>query len=716
MRMNAAVAGLAASLILVGFAGCGDDAPNNGPDPEDLKDESDQVDGKADAWDARNDPDRFSRGLNYALDELPLSGRSEHEAWPSTYWPTYQDSVNVRWNGDHTPAQLYDIAFNGWTPAEGFGELRPFESGNCAEDSWDEEYYDSLGPLATHVSANMGNKRSRDGVDSDGDGEVDECDDNDGVATWWGLCHAWVPAAMLEDRPLRAVTWNGVTFETGDLEALLILAYNRSPADMIGGRCNELSTREDAARQLGCRLPELEAGDSDSRDECTEQQLAGYVIERDDHGRADEDECRDTNPGALHIIMTNYLGLQHRAFAEDRTWDLQVWNQPVVAYNVSKQEEITIERANELLDATGDTYPFNADAAKLYEVEATMTYITESHASTTPADASRFERNDRYTYILEVDADGEVIGGEYFGDSREDHPDFLWSPRALTRSSVPNLDLENVRMLVRMSREAEPVVNGDVIVADGAGGLAIPDNNATGVSGTATVSDGVFVGSLNVVLDVEHTYIGDLKIVLSHGGVERVIHNNEGGSDNNINRTIPVQGFEGADASGVWTLTVVDSAAQDTGSVKSWKLQIVPAEGAPEPEGEVEESGAGGAIPDDNADGISRTIAVDEAGTVDGVEVAVKITHTYIGDLTVTLSHGGVSHVLHNKDGGSRDDIDKVYTVHAFDGQDAAGEWVLSIVDSAAQDTGTLGFLESGRQSERWRAAAAGNRARGIPG
>ena len=100
-----------------------------------------------------------------------------------------------------------------------------------------------------------------------------------------------------------------------------------------------------------------------------------------------------------------------------------------------------------------EEYSFNEDAAFFYKVAARVTYITESKASVTPAASKDFERNDYYTYILELDADRKVIGGEWYGASRKKHPDFLWNPERAWRSAVPNLDLEKVRELIRLSRE-----------------------------------------------------------------------------------------------------------------------------------------------------------------------------------------------------------------------------------------------------------------------
>ena len=41
-----------------------------------------------------------------------------------------------------------------------------------------------------------------------------------------------------------------------------------------------------------------------------------------------------------------------------------------------------------------------------------------------------------------------------------------------------------------------------------------------------------------------------------------------------IEASFDLGGFSGVDAKGDWTLSVVDSAAQDTGTLKSWALTL----------------------------------------------------------------------------------------------------------------------------------------------
>ena len=103
---------------------------------------------------------------------------------------------------------------------------------------------------------------------------------------------------------------------------------------------------------------------------------------------------------------------------------------------------------------------------------------------------------------------------------------------------------------------------------------SIPDNNPTGVSTTIAVPDSGTVGSVKLTVDIQHTYRGDLTVQLIHAGQTQTIWAEEGGSADNIMSTVDVSGFTGSALSGDWTLKVVDSAAQDTGTIRTWKLEI----------------------------------------------------------------------------------------------------------------------------------------------
>ncbi len=70
--------------------------------------------------------------------------------------------------------------------------------------------------------------------------------------------------------------------------------------------------------------------------------------------------------------------------------------------------------------------------------------------------------------------------------------------------------------------------------------------------------------------------------------------------------------------------------------------------------------------------------------------VEVHITHTYIGDLAVSLiAPDTTAYVLHNRTGGSADNINQTYTTN-LSSEVANGTWKLRVNDSANGDIGTL--------------------------
>ena len=97
------------------------------------------------------------------------------------------------------------------------------------------------------------------------------------------------------------------------------------------------------------------------------------------------------------------------------------------------------------------------------------------------------------------------------------------------------------------------------------------------------------------------------------------------------------------------------------------------------------------AIPDNNPAGVTSNLAVAESFTLTELSVEVNITHTFIGDLNVTLiGPNGTAVVLHNRTGGGADNIHQTYPVTAFAGLDVAGAWQLKVTDLAGADVGTL--------------------------
>lgn len=100
---------------------------------------------------------------------------------------------------------------------------------------------------------------------------------------------------------------------------------------------------------------------------------------------------------------------------------------------------------------------------------------------------------------------------------------------------------------------------------------------------------------------------------------------------------------------------------------------------------------------------VEDTISISGCSTLANVGVYVLIPHTYIGDLIVTLeSPAGTSVTLHDRSGGTTENIIGWYpstltvegpgSLSDFVGEDANGNWKLTVSDNAGGDEGTLEF------------------------
>lgn len=231
--------------------------------------------------------------------------------------------------------------------------------------------------------------------------------------------------------------------------------------------------------------------------------------------------------------------------------------------------------------------------------------------------------------------------------------------------------------------------------------LAIPDRDPAGISSAIEVARSGQIKTLDVFLDIEHTYIGDLQVTLvSPQGLQVVLHSRAGASTHNLVATynsmsIPaLVELHGLEAQGSWTLKVVDLALRDTGRLRSWGMeinlqspsQVIQGEAAP-----------GLTIPDRDPAGIQSTISLEGIGTVRSISLDVDITHTYIGDLVVALiTPTGKHAMLHNREGGALDNLivsytsEKVPELAALAGEPVQGSWNLVISDLAGRDVGKL--------------------------
>ncbi len=241
---------------------------------------------------------------------------------------------------------------------------------------------------------------------------------------------------------------------------------------------------------------------------------------------------------------------------------------------------------------------------------------------------------------------------------------------------------------------------GQVLRKSAAPGLAIPDNNEAGVRHSFPFEENASVASVKVIVDITHTYIGDLRVTLiTPSGTRVALHDRNGGNADNIRKTFDatttpgLAALAGQTVRGEWTLLVQDLAAADASTLNRWELEIATRAGGAL---EAEES-PGAVIPDNSPAGIERTLRVEPPGQIADIEIALDVTHTYIGDLTVTLvSPSGTQVPLHNRSGGSEDNLITTYNsatnsaLQVLRGQPAQGNWKLRVADLEAVDVGKL--------------------------
>ena len=159
-----------------------------------------------------------------------------------------------------------------------------------------------------------------------------------------------------------------------------------------------------------------------------------------------------------------------------------------------------------------------------------------------------------------------LIGSEVGGD---------WSITIVDKAS------QDVGRLVRWRFMAGYLRRSTAVTEHANPNLSIPDTDAQGISSEIQILQNSEVKNITVNIDIVHTYIGDLQIDLfSPSGQVVRLHNNKGGSNNNIKRlydttsTPDLNDILGEPMSGSWKLRVRDLAAQDVGTLVSWGITL----------------------------------------------------------------------------------------------------------------------------------------------
>jgi hypothetical protein len=145
--------------------------------------------------------------------------------------------------------------------------------------------------------------------------------------------------------------------------------------------------------------------------------------------------CGDVNPAALHTTVIKALQEDRVGFVIDRTQSGQVWNQPV------HSAQVNVKPARPVADVV-KAYPAVAErlapgTSSVAEVSVNLAWSYEPSApqmNYTPEYDLRYARgSSELQYILEFDAKGQLIGGEWgsFAEAQPSSqvPDFIYGFR-----------------------------------------------------------------------------------------------------------------------------------------------------------------------------------------------------------------------------------------------------------------------------------------------
>ncbi len=307
-----------------------------------------------DGWQPASDP--FIMGEYVSnFSKLPAKGRAAGETrfWSGDYWALNRGSINYRWNANNKRG------FNLDSPKR--EKAMRMSQRDLSILSPSEKYDIFIGrydyPLKNEVGQ-IANKKA------------DE---------WEGICHGWAPASVNHNEPTPKTVTNAdgivIPFGSSDIKALISYYY-------------AYGFQVDNTYQMGLRC-----FGSRTRETCD----------------------NDLNAGAFHIILTNKIGIQKKAFIADLVKSKEVWNHPVWAF---ESRVVKMGGRPERNSAKG--------TVEVIRVKTDVFYTNESENfwETIMGTYLQDVMQKQYEYDLEINATGSIVGGKW---KSSDRPDFIWN-------------------------------------------------------------------------------------------------------------------------------------------------------------------------------------------------------------------------------------------------------------------------------------------------
>jgi hypothetical protein len=250
------------------------------------------------------------------------------------------------------------------------------------------------------------------------------------LAYWSGICDGWAPASVYLPRPTKPVTVtnaNGtpITFFPDDIKALGTYLFARTNTPYFS--------------TMNYRFAGRKCSES-GKPETTEN---GYVKDI---------RCNDLDAGVWHLSLLNRIGKDRTGFVMDVDNNLKINNHPVSSYELTYFNPAT-GKAGSLKESVVDRnqvkdgYLSRRNPKSKYLVGVTSKVHMLFYIWPEAKRADGKERNQdydnaaqdvfkdvSYDYDLELDANGNILGGEWGKRSDDkknavkyaDQPDFIW--------------------------------------------------------------------------------------------------------------------------------------------------------------------------------------------------------------------------------------------------------------------------------------------------
>lgn len=254
------------------------------------------------------------------------------------------------------------------------------------------------------------------------------------LVLWSGICDGWGPAAVYLPRPAKPVTLMGasgrlITFYPDDLKALGSYLFARTNTSYFATMNYQVAGKR-----------------------CFDKGKPS----RNSDGSVEEAGCNDLDAGLFHSVLVNRVGMDRLGFVADVDNNNKINNHPVAGYqstyfNLQTGKEGSLRESVMPRDQIKDGYASrrNSNTKYLVGVKTSVTYMNYTwpeELSDTKYDSpsqDKFKIID-YTYDLELDAQGNILGGEWGNRAKENgrrvgyakQPDFIWmsTPTALPYS------------------------------------------------------------------------------------------------------------------------------------------------------------------------------------------------------------------------------------------------------------------------------------------